>query len=48
MLAGQGGHGIFNRPQIAIIIECFVPIAGVVASARHEARSGGAAWTWNL
>ncbi len=48
MLAGQGGRGIFNMPQIAITMECLVQIVGVIASSRHEARSGGAAWTWNL
>ena len=47
MLAGQGWYVVFEMPQSAIIMECLVPIVGVIAGSRHEARSGGAAWTWN-
>ena len=32
MLAASGWHVIFGMPQIAIIMGCLIPIAGVIAT----------------
>ena len=38
MLAGQGWHVIFGMPQIAVIMGCLIPIAGIIASAWYKAQ----------
>ncbi len=39
MLAGQAWHVIFGMPQIAVIMGCLIPIAGIIAGAWCKAQS---------
>ena len=39
MLAGSAWQVIFGMPQIAVIMGCLVPIAGIIASAWCKAQN---------
>ncbi len=38
MLAGQAWQVIFGMPQIAVIMGCLIPIAGIIASYWYKAQ----------
>ena len=39
MLAGQAWQVIFGMPQIAVIMGCLIPIAGIIAGAWCKAQN---------
>ena len=38
MLTGQAWQGIFEMPQIAVIMGCLIPIAGMIAGYWYKAQ----------